>query len=122
MEDADGRLAAEFVPDGAADGIDVPHHVRIIVVVGIARRVFPVAAHVEYDDIEITEKPLPKLEIAVDREAVSVAQDQPRRRIHAALATHSESRMVRALYLDFNSRRENIKAHSVGVNRRGRDS
>ena len=126
MEQPGRRLAAEFGAHGPADRVDVLRHVRVVVVGRLGDRVMAVAAHVERDDIEVGEKPAPEIDIAVDREPVAVADEEPGRGVHIAVPAHAQRRAVGALDRDFGQRlrqcARSFPARLGRLNRPGPDS
>jgi hypothetical protein len=56
----------------------VRDHVRVIMVIGFGSRVPPVAAHIESNHIEVSQEAPPEFEVAVDSEAVAMADEDPR--------------------------------------------
>src|SRR5258707_9300878 len=94
---------------------------RVIVAGRIGTRVqssiLAVAAHVEHDHVERAEKPAPEIEIAVDAEAVAMADQQPRR-VPGAMTAQPKPRAVVADHLDDGVRRRDRQAHPAGYKRR----
>ena len=80
MEDAGGRLGAEPRVDAGADDARVARDLPVGVAGFVMARVLAVVALVEHDDLEIVEQQAPEREVAVDREAVAVAEHDARRR------------------------------------------
>ena len=60
MKQPGRRFPAEFGPHGPADRVDVPRHMRVIVVGRLGDGIMAVAAHVERDDVEIARNRLQK--------------------------------------------------------------
>ena len=95
MEQARRRLRAEFLSDGPAQRVEILDHMRVVVMGRIGARVLPMAAHVEDDHVEIGQKSPPEMEIAVDDEAVAVA-DEEARSLRIAVPSRLQHRPVRA--------------------------
>jgi hypothetical protein len=78
MEQPDCRLAAEFRLGGSPHEVEVVRHMRIVMTRRICRLVPAVIPRIECDDLEVAQECSPKADIAIGREAVAVADDEPR--------------------------------------------
>ncbi len=104
-------LPAELGAHRTADRVDVPRHVGVVVVGRLGDWVAAVAAHVERDDVEVREKPAPEIDIAVDREPVAVAEEEPDRGQRIAVPAHNQDRAAGVLDRDFGQRRRECFRH-----------
>ena len=86
-------------------------HVRVIVVGRLGDGVMAVAAHVERDDVVVAQKPAPESDIAVDRETVAVADEEPDRGVRVAVPARTQYRAVGALDRYFCQKLRQARGH-----------
>src|SRR5215469_14184204 len=108
MKQPGRRLTTEFGLGGGAHPVEVARHMRVVMGRRVGEFVPAVIARVEQHDLEVAQKTAPKIDVAVGREAVAVADDEPRP-LRAAVPPHADRRAAGAGYVDNSLRRRKLR-------------
>ncbi len=110
MEDA-GRLScAEPRGHALVDALEVAGELRIGMVRRRHRHVLPVIAEIEDDEVVVGEEMLPVRQVAVDRKAVAVADEEPHA-VGTAVAAHLDPGSVLQRHLEGLMGSRHFQAH-----------